>query len=292
MFPVFSSVWDYVPTLLPLLQATWQKGMRWMQSGRRRSCGPESTRSSNNHVRKRWDRWQRSKGLPDATWRHGDRLSSSTWRPRDRDLTATVKPNLYLIWWHAELSGASDLHQTGEAELDVDCGRGSWVWRRHTRDVRSSSEGARGRKSWDTIPTILHDRTVANRCHFGSTWRRVEASRCVDLHRTDDERGAWSHDQDRPTNLIRSDGSDYIGPTIMAHDRGSIVARSPCDRGWFRVQFGATTPPIDGQRCPLDRGHQSAPRTASNGQNFRVKIPYKTGVFLLFSIQLLINSWR
>ena len=29
------------------------------------------------------------------------------------------------------------------------------------------------------------------------------------------------------TYLIRSDGSGYVGPTIVAHDRGSIVARSP-----------------------------------------------------------------
>ena len=36
-----------------LLQATWWQDKRRIQSGRRRSRGPESTRSSNNHARKK-----------------------------------------------------------------------------------------------------------------------------------------------------------------------------------------------------------------------------------------------
>ena len=46
-----SSVWDYVPHISYLMQATWTHSGRRIQSGWRRSRGPASTRSSNQHVR-------------------------------------------------------------------------------------------------------------------------------------------------------------------------------------------------------------------------------------------------
>ena len=51
LFPNLFSVWDYVPTRSYLLQVTWTHGGRWIQSEWQRSRGPESTRSSNQHVR-------------------------------------------------------------------------------------------------------------------------------------------------------------------------------------------------------------------------------------------------
>ena len=49
--PDISSVWDYVPHISYLLQATWTHDGRQILLGRRRSRGPESRRSSNQHVR-------------------------------------------------------------------------------------------------------------------------------------------------------------------------------------------------------------------------------------------------
>ena len=91
MFLFFFSVGLCSHTIY-LLQETWRHGMRSMRSGQRRLRGPESTRSSNNHVHKIRDKWRRSKGLLDATWRHEERLSSSTRRPRNSDLTGTWSP--------------------------------------------------------------------------------------------------------------------------------------------------------------------------------------------------------
>ena len=52
-----------------LLQATWRYGRCWIQSRRRRSRGPESTRSSNKHVQEITCKWTRSTCLPYNTWR-------------------------------------------------------------------------------------------------------------------------------------------------------------------------------------------------------------------------------
>ena len=57
------------------------------------------------------------------------------------------------------------------------------------------------------------------------------ASGRLDPHRTGGITRNSSRDRDRPTYLIRSDGSDFIGLTIVAHDRGSIVVRSLSNRG-------------------------------------------------------------
>ena len=131
----------------------------------------------------------------------------------------------------------------------------------------------------------LH-RTVAIFCDSAIGEHRVD--RDCDLHRTV---GVASHrhglisigrtmkeEFDRTimtaqTYLIRSDGNGYVRPTIVAHDRDSIMAWSPRDRGWFSVKFVATTRPIDGPRSPLDHGHQSVPTTASNGPQNRAGIP-------------------
>ena len=50
-------------------------------------------------------------------------------------------------------------------------------------DGRSSEED-----TWTTILKDYLDRTVAIRRDFGSPWRRVEVSGCVDLHPTVDGR--------------------------------------------------------------------------------------------------------
>ena len=75
-------------TVLPL-QDAWQHDGRRIRSRRWRSRGPESTRSSIQHVRKCSLKWRRSEGSQIATWRQEEGLSSSTFRPRDRDPTAT-----------------------------------------------------------------------------------------------------------------------------------------------------------------------------------------------------------
>ena len=83
-------------------------GVGFGQDGRDR-VDPSPRDHQIKHVCKIYFKRWRSKGLPDATWRHEERLSSSTWRPRDCDLAATVKPDSILFM---ETHGASDFHRT------------------------------------------------------------------------------------------------------------------------------------------------------------------------------------
>ena len=110
----FSSVWDYVPHVSYLLQATWMHCRSWMRSGRRRSRGPESTRSSNKHVPEITRKWTRSRGLPNDTWRR-----------RKRQISITI-----WSWWIVVLIGSSvDGRDLSRSETP----------RGHIRSVRSSS---------------------------------------------------------------------------------------------------------------------------------------------------------
>ena len=58
------------PTRFLPVHDAWRPTGRWMRSGRLRSRGLKSTRSSNQHVRYSHFKWTRSERLPDATWRH------------------------------------------------------------------------------------------------------------------------------------------------------------------------------------------------------------------------------
>ena len=73
-------------------------------------------------------------------------------------------------------------------------------------------------------------------------------------------------------------------------DRTAIAARSSRDCGAFGEIVAHDHATIDGPRSPHDRGHQSAPTTASNGPNFWAKISFKSDVFSLLVLQLLIDS--
>ena len=52
-FPSFNPCGTMFPHDFFVLQETWQRDERWMQAERPRSRGPESTRSSSKHVRKK-----------------------------------------------------------------------------------------------------------------------------------------------------------------------------------------------------------------------------------------------
>ena len=74
--------------------------------------------------------------------------------------------------------------------------------------------------------------------------------------------------------------------TIVAHDRGSIVAGSPHDQGQFSAKLGmirrgieATRPPSE----PLPRPLQIASTTASIAHDFGLIFPLKSHVFSLCS---------
>ena len=87
-------MWDIVPHVSYLLQATWTHDRRWIWSGmiaRCRSRGLEPTRSSN--------RARALKPLSvSATWQHEERLSSSTGISLDWDQTANIKLNSSSSW--------------------------------------------------------------------------------------------------------------------------------------------------------------------------------------------------
>ena len=111
-----------------LLQATWRHGRRWMRSGRQRSRGPKSTRSSNKHMREITRKWTRSKGLPDDTWwrqKHpifiaewSSWIIRTHWNPINPDsliFIRRVEINNGVVWsWTT--SGAGDHHQTVSME--------------------------------------------------------------------------------------------------------------------------------------------------------------------------------
>ena len=144
---------------------------------------------------------------------------------------------------------------------------------------------------------IIHQRTCAKSCltevDLPIIWRRVDAQGASDLHRTNDtgfiaSARLWRSsledihrtvDRDRHQRIFIRRWIEIDEEPRSTHDCGSIVARSWHNRGPFCKKWGAMTAPNDGPRSPRDRGHQSAPTTASNGPNFRAKIPFKKPMY-------------
>ena len=157
-----------------------------------------------------------------------------------------MKLDLHLTWQRGELSGASDLHRTGEAWAR----RGSWlgiVGVTRTHETHWIVIGRRSRK--EIVGHDSHDRTAQRasrdgRSGFVATNFMAIAARSPENHRLIEPR-LW---------LIRGE--------IMAHDFFSLVGHN------FR-EIVATN------RLP----------TGSNGHNFWVEISFKNRCipFLVFN---------
>ena len=259
-------------TVLPVLDE-WRPSGRRMRSGRWRSRGPESTWSSLQHVRLKWFKWDVGCATRGVERKHHASIwctrshhaivwaMDATWTHRSLDLHLTVDPH-------------RDLITTSPDEASSDC-----------RDLsRFRDRGApRSSDLHRTVDRNPHqeDRKAYLLTH-GLKWR-VRSSSSAQSRST-----VWSP-SDGPESprsplivatrgTLRSagspsDGSWYEGPTIMAHDRGSIVARSPRDRGWFTTKLRPRSSSTDQAAPTTDRGHQSVSTIASNGLKIRPRIP-------------------
>ena len=94
----------------------------------------------------------------------------------------------------------------------------------HQKALAEGNRGTRFPLSY-TIERSRFDVTLA---HSGDAWTLLDASISIGWTMKEELDRAIGTAQ---TYLIRLNGSSYVGPTIVAHDRGSIVARSPRDRG-------------------------------------------------------------
>ena len=97
------------------------------------------------------------------------------------------------------------------------------------------------------------------------------------------EGDTWTHLSERR----RSDGNNEPWLTIVAHNCGSIVARSRSDQGWFIVRLRPRSSLADGPRSSCDRGHQTHLPTGSNSPEFARKIPFKNRCIP----SCFLNSW-
>ena len=94
----------------------------------------------------------------------------------------------------------------------------------HQKALAKGNRGTRFTRSYK-IRRSRFDVTLA---HRGDAWTLLDAS--ISIGRTMKEKLDRAIGTSQ-TYLIRSDGSGYVRPTIVAHDRGSIMSQSPRDRG-------------------------------------------------------------
>ena len=187
------SMWDYVPHDSYLLQVTWQHDRRSRQPRWRRSRGPESTRSSNNHVRKIWDQWRRSKGVPDDTWRHEESL----------------------IFIKSNTSRSHDLHRSVQSSLNqTHCNRTIFIGHGFIGRSRSFAISGSGSTAWthcDHPISIRRTTMDSSRVHD-----------CEDHHRTVDQN---LHQEDRKAHLLTCGRKWRV--RLSSNVQSRSAARSP-----------------------------------------------------------------
>ena len=121
--------------------------------------------------------------------------------------------------------------------------------------------------------------------------RHVASRGGVNLHRTVaihrnfgiSEGDTWTHLNRRG----RSDSGDASRLMIVAHDRSSIVAWSPHDRGQITMWFRPRSPLSGGPWSSCHLGHQISLSTGSNDPKIAWKFSFKNRCTPLF----LLNSW-
>ena len=256
--PIIFSVWDYVPHDTYLLQVTWTDGNRWIPSGRWRSRGPKSTRSSIRHVcyiMFKWDAGCATRGIvrsvPSASqldqgfigrgFKSDNLIFFSPWTAQDHAIFIGWLRSFVILATHVEISQSQDLHRTAEKA------RGRTPWSRHDR-------------------TAIAVRLSRDRGSFSaeSEWRSP----------------TWS-DGDQLMTRITIDARWWP-------DRGVIVAWLSRDHGLFEAKIKANLPqirePWHRPRESLSRPRKTASTIASNGLKIGPNFSFKTGVFsLLFS---------
>ena len=283
-FPLFYSVWDYVPT--ESLFGKWRGRIARV----------------------------RFKQEPSIAWTrvHAIIHQSTCWKRRlsglDRGLT----------WWHVEPPEASDrhrdsimlqwawLHQTVAIFRDSGIGEHRQGAPRGTSwSVGSPSDG---RRKWikEIVGHDSHDLARSDNCKSTSLWLTVETCGSFQSVGSSSNGGRpWRSliaRSDRPPYLIRSDGSDQLCLTIVVHDHGLIVAWSRFDRGPIVTRSWLDRPVI-GADLPWNWGHDhhqvinppprpivaidSLPQTDQTAWNFGPKFLFKKRCIL----PLKLNFW-
>ena len=239
-------------TILFFLQVTWRLGGRLIGSERRRSRGPESTRSSIKHVAicilsDPLDGWHvAERGSLDR-----DRMASNFRdRANDRDHPIVIEQSQSFA-----IFGASDLHHAN-----------AWSSSRVDHDQTAGGE----LESWSRR-TGSANRDRSSKREFIGRWMkpyeepRSRGDRGLFIARS----GTTASQRENAPTTPSTHAHDPINGSKIGRDDQRQTLRNRRDRGWFSRKIEATTPQIDGPRSPRDRGHRFRSTTASNGRKFR-----------------------
>ena len=240
---------------------------------------------------------------------HGVLPLQDTWQPRGRWIHEMRSQNINRVdpiprdrWWstcvkscisemidgrHVAHLGGVNLHQTEKNHQDFETSptiRGSFQSARFLSDAWYSLDGrdrAQFRKSRDAAWTLR--KALDPHRMDDNWWNEAILSGFIKSTRW------WKSSSEENDRMVEKTRGRI--PQSW-RDRTAIAARLSRDCGAFGEIVAHDHATIDGPRLPRDRGHQSAPTTASNGPNFRAKISFKSDVFSLLVLQLLIDSWR
>ena len=159
------------------------------------------------------------------------------------------------------------------------------MWTNHNSQLRSLSVDR-----VDLSPHDLHQDTCVKKIISEALDRRHVAWRGgINLHWTiaihrdfgTSKSNTWTHLSGR----WRSDGSNDSALMIVAHDRSSIVARLPCDRGQITVRFGPRSLLVDGPGSLCDRRYQIYLLTGSNEPKITRKFLFKNRCTPLYHLK-------
>ena len=266
------------------LQLTWTHGRRWIHARSVDRVDPSPRDQPSTHVPNRMSKWLQIQRLADrhvASWGALIFIKGKTARsPSDdyneaRSLShrdARSFPVRPISIQRAKQNEA--LIVAGECGCDADEREASDP---HQKALAEGNRGTRLPRSY-MIGWSKFDVTLA---HRGDAWTLLDASISIERTMKEELDCAIGTAQ---TYLIRSDDSDHVGPTIVAHDRSSIVAQSPHDRGWFSVKLRPRSPQVMNLLPQPIVAINLLPRTDQTAAKIGWTFPLKDNVFLLCSL--------
>ena len=159
------------------------------------------------------------------------------------------------------------------------------MWTNHNSRLRSQSVAR-----VDLSPRDLHQDTCVKKIISEAldgrhvAWRGgINLHQTIAIHRDfgTSKGNTWTHLSAR----WRSDGSNDSALMIVTHDRSSIMARLPRDRGQITVQFGRRSLLIDGPALSCDHRHQIYLLTGSNSPKIARKFCFKNRCTPLYHLK-------